>query len=44
VEIYSQTYSRWVEAEEKLSNTPMLLKMTQILSGDRPFIPVCAAQ
>jgi len=44
VEIYSQTYSRWVEAEEKLSNTPMLLKTPSGYVQQSPWLTVANKQ
>ena len=42
--VYCQTYSRWVEAEEKLSNTPMLLKTPSGYVQQSPWLTVANKQ
>ena len=42
--VYCQAYSRWVEAEEKLANTPMLLKTPSGYAQQSPWLSVANKQ
>ena len=42
--VYCQTYSRWVEAEEKLATTPMLLKTPSGYVQQSPWLTVANKQ
>ncbi len=42
--VYCQTYSRWVEAEEKLASTPMLLKTPSGYVQQSPWLSVANKQ